>query len=448
LYSDNQKPAWFNQKNWISGFTKLWSINQEEIPTLITNIIQLQEFKKNFKESNALRRLAVIPIESLGNSDYLWQEVLMEEGRTFPTFRPSDSLVNISSKITTPGIGIVFDRTTGGDLIEETTLLIPHWESPGFLRMCLESISHTFSGRTMPKIIVLDDNSSQEVLLEVQDICAVNGAKVQRIYRADHRKIADVGRVLDEGIQLLETKYVCMLDADTLILKPEFITAPIKLLDTGQYSSVGLDTGLAESYHARAFRKNRAVKGGFETNPPGCTSITNNLYRVMLSADAQAISTAIGFSRNAQARKFRDQVGRLIRKLDGQLKEESNLKGFSRELIKKRVLNSQFPNMPPTSDNGVNANFWMDMNEMGWKCNIPIISFGFKTPNDGVCFQNISNLLVHIALSTRALSSERREITNAGVEFYKAVEEIVGNSYKFEDLSKKIINLSLKNLDL
>jgi len=40
--------------------------------------------------------------------------------------------------------------------------------------------------------------------------------------------------------------------------------------------------------------------------------------------------------------------------------------------------------MQPTGDNGVNANFWMDANNMERKINIPVISYGLLTPNDGV----------------------------------------------------------------
>jgi len=80
---------------------------------------------------------------------------------------------------------------------------------------------------------------------------------------------------------------------------------------------------------------------------------------------------------------------------------------------------------------------------MGLKINIPITSYGFRTPNDGVCFQNISNYLVHIALSTRALSVERREIDNAGEQFYEAVREIVENHYEYAEMSRKVAKISL-----
>ena len=251
--------------------------------------------------------------------------------------------------------------------------------------------------------------------------------------------------MLDEGLKLVSTKYVCMLDADTVILAPEFITKPIAILADLQYSSVGLDTGLAEAYHSNSYWNKRAKVTRSRTNLPGYSTITNNLYRVMITADAQAVSAAIGFSRSYGERKVRDQIGRVIRKIDLLTSKFSSAPGFSRELIKRKFLNSNFPSMPPTSDNGVNANYWMDSNGMGWKANIPITSYGLLTPRDGVCFQNISGLLIHIALSTRALSIDRREVEDAGAEFYEAVQEIVSNQFSFDVLAKKVIELSLSN---
>jgi hypothetical protein len=178
---------------------------------------------------------------------------------------------------------------------------------------------------------------------------------------------------------------------------------------------------------------------------PGYQTITNNLFRIMLTADAKAVAKSIGFSRKAWERRFRDQCGRLLRKLDKKIFSGTRYSGFSREIIKSRILNSNYMNMPPTSDNGVNANYWMDSNCMGYKVNIPITSFGLRTPNDGVCFQNISDIFVHIALSTRALSEDRREISDAGAEFYAAVSDISSGKYSHMKLREKIIEYSNRN---
>ena len=90
--------------------------------------------------------------------------------------------------------------------------------------------------------------------------------------------------------------------------------------------------------------------------------------------------------------------------------------------------------MAPTSDNGVNANFWMDIGHIGIKVDIPITTIGFHNPLDGVRFQNISTLLVHIALSTRALSTERRKINDIGAHFNDYVREIVENEYNYDEI--------------
>jgi N-acyl-D-aspartate/D-glutamate deacylase len=99
--------------------------------------------------------------------------------------------------------------------------------------------------------------------------------------------------------------------------------------------------------------------------------------------------------------------------------------------------------MPPTCDNGVAANAWMDQNMMGVKWNYPISSYGVMTASDGVAFQNISGLLVHIALSTRALSESRREVENAGEAYYTAIRNILERSGTIEQRFESTVELSM-----
>jgi hypothetical protein len=372
----------------------------------------------------------------------LWQKVF-ERLEISPKAYPRGIQANLTADHE-PVIGFVIDRPTHKTVIEDTTILIPHWESLGFIELCLHSIRSVFDNESKPSILVIDDKSSLDTYSELQRICDSYSANLLRIERDDHSKTADVGAVLDFGISKTVTKFICMLDADTMILDRNFLLRPISLLEKLNCVSVGLDTGLADSYHAQPiWTRNTEKREGL--NFPGETSITNNLYRVMRTADARAIAKAIGFSRKAKERKFRDQIGRSIRKLDTLYASKLKISGFSKELIKKSIFNSKYPNMPPTSDNGVNANYWMDTNSMGWKYNLPITSFGFKTPNDGICFQNISGSLVHIALSTRALSKSRREIPDAGNDFYEGVKLIVSRSQDLNSLSEKVLKLSLRN---
>jgi hypothetical protein len=87
----------------------------------------------------------------------------------------------------------------------------------------------------------------------------------------------------------------------------------------------------------------------------------------------------------------------------------------------------------------------MDQNMMGVKWNYPITSHGIITESDGVAFQNISGLMVHIALSTRALSDTRREVESAGDDYYDAVKYIVERKDSLESRLNLVVELSQRN---
>jgi hypothetical protein len=164
----------------------------------------------------------------------------------------------------------------------------------------------------------------------------------------------------------------------------------------------------------------------------------------MRTEDAKTVSNRCGFARANHERKMKDQLGRAIRKFSRKiLNKEMNL--VINDLINSRFLNSRYPVMPPTCDNGVAANAWMDQNMMGVKWNYPITSHGVITERDGVAFQNISELMVHIALSTRALSDTRREVESAGDDYYNAVKYIVERKDSLESRFNLVVELSQRN---
>jgi hypothetical protein len=322
---------------------------------------------------------------------------------------------------------------------QSVTILIPHWESIGFLELCLYSLSISNLGNL--KILVCDDDSSNDTWKQVQSLCHEFNATAIQVARKDAKKVADVGAVLDFALQFIDTEFVCMLDADTIVTSSEFLTKPIKDLQHRYISSVGLDTNLGGSYHPKSkwgFDNPTKLKG---LRPPGFYSITNNLFRVIRTQDALAVSAAVGFSRRVSDRKLRDQVGRALRAVATR-SGNSHLQNMTKGIINSRILNSKFPAMPPTGDNGVAANGWLDANKMGLKKNIPITSYGVMTSTDGVAFQNISNLLVHVALSTRALSETRREVDDPGAEYIQAVSDIVNRNGSVKDRYQRVAELS------
>lgn len=435
-------PAWRHAKNWQEGYEKLWLGSKGHEASIITTSDELLS-EKTTQMAGIERKCFYIPFDAVqGNTStaFALADILKFE---IPLLESSAKPKPLNNKLMKPCLALTIDYLEDSKKVQNTTIVIPHWESIGFLRLCINSIRHVFAESLMPEVLVIDDNSNEDTWSRVQALAEEFTFNAIQIQRFDQKKVADVGKLLDEAIRVVQTEYICMLDADTLILSKDFLSVPISKLQSYSVVSVGLDTDLADSYHSNRQWLKYGQVDKKRINLPGYNSITNNLYRVMRTLDAQAISIADPFSRRVINRTLRDQFGRLIRKIDTFLHPKFPMKGFSRELIKARILNSSWPSMPPTSDNGVNANYWMDKNNMGLKINIPITSYGFRTPYDGVCFQNISNFLVHIALSTRALSSERREIEDAGEEFYGAVNEIVENQYEYADMSRKVNEISL-----
>lgn len=438
---DMKLPVWRDAKSWEDGFVRLWmgkvDTQGSEVckPETISTKDRLLEL---FASKITSRIIVSIPVEVTTESGFLWEFALDELEEDVPNWNIQFEPVG-ASKSQGPSLYFCLDPAPQELSV---TVLIPHWESIGFLELCLYSLRVSDIGN--PKILVCDDGSSVETWGKVESLCLAYDATAIQVARKDAKKVADVGAVLDFGLKCIDTVYVCMLDADTVVTSPDFLVKPIHDLQNRYVVSVGLDTNLGGSYHPRSswgFNNPTKLNG---LRPPGFFSITNNLFRVMRTRDALAISRSIGFSRRVSDRKSRDQFGRALRSLATRTGSE-RLQDVTKKLLNSRIMNSQFPAMPPTGDNGVAANGWLDANRMGLKKNIAITSYGVMTSTDGVAFQNISDLLVHVALSTRALSETRREVDDPGAEYIEAVSDIVNRRGSVTDRYQRVVELSKRN---
>jgi hypothetical protein len=133
--------------------------------------------------------------------------------------------------------------------------------------------------------------------------------------------------------------------------------------------------------------------------------VVNNLYRLMPTALAKVVSEQIGFTRATPEPTFFEKVRRRV---VGRLRRHMDIDS---------ITNGRRPYLPKGADNGVAANHFIDVNKLGPKFNIPLTSYIGLTPKDGAFGQNICGLAFHFALSTRALSRERREVSDAGDKF-------------------------------
>ncbi|GEM_PF-1743167 len=338
------------------------------------------------------------------------------------------------------------------DVPRSVAVLIPHWESYRFLKPCLIHIIKNRDPLLKEKIYVLDDESQDGSFdLARKEFARFPFIEFYQIRRHNKKNAADIGLLLDEGLKLVSEQFSVMLDADTLPLSIDWIAFPIWLLEKYRSVSVGLDTGLSNSYYQDAWgsplwQPESGYMPGFALYDNEWFSCTNNLYRVMRTADARVVSEGIGFTRaNSESRT----VGHYFRDLIALFERHGfSFKNIYRALFQKKcpilqnLAEDRYPYLRKGCDNGVAANHFMDINRLGPKINIPITSFIGLTPHDGVFGQNIGGLLFHFALSTRALSRERREVFDVGVLYEKWVEILSSDDASFAAILEEMIAAS------
>ncbi len=329
---------------------------------------------------------------------------------------PSDCLTSVSEELTRFGqrqneeyrhirvIGITLDAR---DEPRSVAILVPHWESWSFLKPCLEEILDQRNSSIQERIYVLDDASTDGSFEKAcVHFAGEEDVVFHRFERPNRESEADVGLLLDYGLQLVSEQYVATIDADVLPLSSDWLAFPIWLIEELGCSSVGLDTGLSSAYAKRIpgqtwWQPDEGYIPGAGLYDNEWFTCTNNLYRVMPTALARVVSEKIGFTRGAPVPR--------------------GWAGWFKDRLRRRLAlpeyNGRHPYLPYGCDNGVAANHFIDINRFGPKFNIPLTSYIGLTPRDGAFGQNISGLLFHFALSTRALSHERREVADAGAGF-------------------------------
>ncbi|MFL5812869.1 MAG: glycosyltransferase [Bdellovibrionia bacterium] len=305
-------------------------------------------------------------------------------------------------------LGLTLDSR---DRPKSTAILIPHWESYSFLKPCLEAIEQNASPEIQHHVYVLDDSSRDGSFEKGQkDFAHRTDIKWVSIQRENKTYDADVGLLLDRGLEHVTEQYVAMIDADLFPLTKDWLSFPIRMIDEHDCSMAGLDTGLSTAYLPQMRdqkvwqpRSGYIPAGGLYDNDWFC--VINNLYRLMPTALAKVVSEQIGFTRATPKPTLFEKVRRRV---VGRLRRHMDIDAYT---------NRRAPYLPKGADNGVAANHFIDINKLGPKFNIPLTSYIGLTPKDGAFGQNISGLAFHFALSTRALSRERREISDAGDKF-------------------------------
>lgn len=322
-------------------------------------------------------------------------------------------------------------------------IILPHWNSWDFLRLCLESIQKNRNPLLKETVYVIDDTSddgSYETAAEY--FKHDESIRFVREERANKQWEPDVGLLLDRGLTHVRDQYTAMIDADIVALSPDWLAFPISLIERYHCSSVGFDSGLSAAYRPRVSNRRWWMPAGGYVPPADIYhgllpragfydnewfSCTNNLYRIMPTCLAKVVSESIGFTRNSLVPPTL----------------------FNKGIMKIRALTPAtlpglfYPYMLGGADNGVAANHFIDVNRLGPKFNIPLTGCIGLTPGEGAFGQNISGLVFHFALSTRALSQDRREVDDAGSSYYQWVDRI-RSSKDLSDILGPMIEASEK----
>ena len=377
--------------------------------------------------------------EELGVNRPLLRELEDLLGQSLPPI-PHNVLTSVNPAISNFGqalnpslkhirvLGITIDSL---DTPKDIGILIPHWESYEFADSCLRGIKKYRNPSLNEHIYLLDDESLDGSFEKLKQKYGKDKTiSLIRIRRDDRETSADVGALLDKGLEHVKEQFTTMVDADTMPLSRDWLSFPIWLIEKYRLSMAGLDTGLSSAY--TRFDQERwwqpesgySIRGGIYDN--NWFMIVNNLYRVMRTATAKVVSEHIGFTRGIGSIPLTNKIVNKVKRTMG-LKTEQNPRA---------------PYLPAGCDNGVAANHFVDINRMGPKFNIPLTSYIGLTKADGAYGQNISDLIFHFALSTRALSKTRREVYSPGEEYMYWIKQMMESHSLSTKLMSKMIKAS------
>ncbi|MEW5805357.1 MAG: glycosyltransferase [Patescibacteria group bacterium] len=313
-------------------------------------------------------------------------------------------------------LGLVIDKF---EPIKDCGILIPHSESMEFLKICVNQIRKMANPKIKQHIYIIDDNSQDGSFEKIIKQYGKDPNIVVAQIKRKNFNIPDVGQVLDEGLKLVTEQFVCMIDADLFPMSKNWLAYPIWLLEKYNASSVGSDTCLSLGY-TKKLPENWKNKedylpdfGLFDNDNFTCI---NNFFRIMRAADAKVVSEKVGF------RRFQSCLNWIL--------DKTINKVFGRY----RWLYFDFPQ----ADNGVRANYFIDANRLGPKFALPIINFLGITPQDGIFGQNVCNLVMHFALSSRALSISHKEINDVGDSYLSYIRRLFNDHSVLADFFRQV----------
>ena len=300
-------------------------------------------------------------------------------------------------------LGITIDTR---DSPRSVAIVVPHWESVPMLEVAIDSYRRHKPTEFEQRIYIADDGSSDATREHLRHLeRQSDDISLIEVNRLDHAVHADIGAVIDEAVRHVEEQYTLLVHCDLFALNQDWIRLPAAIIEHYGCSSVGTDTGLSAAYpQVLSWLKMQPGKNPY-TAAAGrygndWFTNTNDFYRMLPTAIAKVVSEQIGFTRGGAPSKRRTL--------------ELRIRPSIAKVVPGLTPWQRYPYIWPAADNGVAANHFLDINALGAKFNLPITSFYGLTPRDGAFGQNIGGLALHFALSARALSHARREVSDAG----------------------------------
>lgn len=263
------------------------------------------------------------------------------------------------------------------------TICIPVCYEIEFLKGSIKQIFKHKHDEIEYEIIICDqmnEKNSNEVNELYKNITEIKIIKIPRI---------DAGYPIDIAVRMAKGEYFCTLDADAFPISNLWLYLPIKLIEKYGFSFIGKESGLHLSY----------------TNLGNYFHL-NNYYRISKTDIAKKISEEIGFIRP-------------------QNKNRSEL--------------TYNKNINISCDNGVLAQWYSDINNMGPKLCLMMDKIIGKTPTLGVYGMIIDDLVFHMVFGQT--NEENGGLNTLGNDYYVLNNEIITNGLT-DEIIEKLISLS------
>jgi len=251
-----------------------------------------------------------------------------------------------------------------------------------FLKRNLHQI-RKFHRTTLPtEVLVIDQTESgipNDLMIEYSSFARV--IKAPRI---------DAGWPIDVAASMAEGYYFCSLDVDCIPIHPNWLLAPIKLIEKYDLLFVGKQTGLH-------MHPGYAKWGNFVQ--------INNYFRVGKTREVRSLSRAVGFLRPENRYKV----------------------NFT------PVANCEFEQ---NADNGVVANFYSDQINMGAKLSLSMNKILGMTNEMGVFGHTIDNLVWHMVFSSSKdwISNKEKTLGEDYMHWYRRIQETNFSDFTFDDM--------------